>query len=92
MRREYVPREGIEPPTRRSSGVCSTTELPRLYSENLTLVDKKVNPKVIYRIMIKKYLKLPQGIIHLIQSIFRPSYPLASYWKQEIRGRRSAII
>ncbi len=25
----YVPREGIEPPTRRSSGVCSTTELPR---------------------------------------------------------------
>ena len=26
-----VPREGIEPPTRRSSGVCSTTELPRRF-------------------------------------------------------------
>lgn len=29
FKKDMVPRSGIEPPTLRSSGACSTTELPR---------------------------------------------------------------
>lgn len=64
-----MPRSGIEPPTLRSSGACSTTELPRQVKEksvSITVLIFLILSMKDYQNLMQKYSSAEQKTVIMI--------------------------